>query len=121
MRLSLDASALSAVGEVEDAAPAPDLRLVAPAKVNLFLRVVGKRPDGFHELASLFQTVSLFDDLDFEKPFLFSYVSVALCSSYLIRSGTRRACAPRSHAYSNLVDSSDIGRTRTQVSPMHQH
>jgi len=65
VRLSLDASALSAVGEVEDAAPAPDLRLVAPAKVNLFLRVVGKRPDGFHELASLFQTVSLFDDLDF--------------------------------------------------------
>lgn len=27
----------------------------SPAKINLFLRVMGKRPDGFHELASLFQ------------------------------------------------------------------
>lgn len=43
----------------------PTLSLVAPAKVNLFLRILRKREDGFHELASLFQTVSLFDDLDF--------------------------------------------------------
>eukprot|EP00967_Tisochrysis_lutea_P006600 scaffold7842_cov27-Tisochrysis_lutea.AAC.1 len=43
----------------------PSLSLVAPAKVNLFLRILRKREDGYHELASLFQTVSLFDDLDF--------------------------------------------------------
>jgi 4-diphosphocytidyl-2-C-methyl-D-erythritol kinase len=43
----------------------PTLSLVAPAKVNLFLRILRKREDAFHELASLFQTVSLFDDLDF--------------------------------------------------------
>jgi 4-diphosphocytidyl-2-C-methyl-D-erythritol kinase len=41
------------------------LTLLSPAKVNLFLRVLGKRTDGYHELASLFQTVSLFDTLDF--------------------------------------------------------
>lgn len=41
-------------------------RYLSPAKVNLFLRVVGRRPDGFHELSSLFQTINLFDTLDIE-------------------------------------------------------
>jgi 4-diphosphocytidyl-2-C-methyl-D-erythritol kinase len=35
----------------------------APAKVNLFLRVLGKRPDGYHELSTLMQPVSVFDEL----------------------------------------------------------
>jgi 4-diphosphocytidyl-2-C-methyl-D-erythritol kinase len=36
----------------------------APAKVNLWLEVVGRRPDGWHELRTLFQTVDLHDDLE---------------------------------------------------------
>lgn len=40
------------------------LTLFSPAKVNLFLRVTAKRPDGFHELSSLFQTLSLGDTLE---------------------------------------------------------
>lgn len=36
------------------------------AKINLFLEILGRRPDGFHELRTLFQTVSLHDDLRFE-------------------------------------------------------
>ncbi|MGL4555081.1 MAG: 4-(cytidine 5'-diphospho)-2-C-methyl-D-erythritol kinase, partial [Gemmataceae bacterium] len=40
-----------------------------PAKVNLFLDVLGRRPDGYHELATLMFTVGLFDTLEFtEKP-----------------------------------------------------
>lgn len=35
------------------------------AKVNLHLRVIGKRDDGFHELCTVFQTVSLADSLTF--------------------------------------------------------
>jgi 4-diphosphocytidyl-2-C-methyl-D-erythritol kinase len=35
------------------------------AKVNLHLRVIGKRDDGFHELFTVFQTVSLADSLTF--------------------------------------------------------
>jgi 4-diphosphocytidyl-2-C-methyl-D-erythritol kinase len=34
------------------------------AKINLDLRVVGKRTDGYHELRTIFQTVSLADSLD---------------------------------------------------------
>jgi 4-diphosphocytidyl-2-C-methyl-D-erythritol kinase len=39
-------------------------RVRALAKVNLDLRVLGKRPDGYHELRTIFQTISLADTLD---------------------------------------------------------
>ncbi|HLH18304.1 MAG TPA: 4-(cytidine 5'-diphospho)-2-C-methyl-D-erythritol kinase [Bryobacteraceae bacterium] len=39
-------------------------RVRALAKINLDLRVLGKRPDGYHELRTIFQTVSLADTLD---------------------------------------------------------
>src|SRR5438309_7107934 len=38
----------------------------APAKVNLYLEVLGRRPDGYHELATLMTAVSLYDTLLFE-------------------------------------------------------
>ena len=39
------------------------LTLAAPAKLNLFLEVTGKRPDGYHELSTLFAKISLADTL----------------------------------------------------------
>lgn len=38
----------------------------APAKLNLFLHVTGRRDDGYHELQTVFQLVDLADALDFE-------------------------------------------------------
>ena len=43
------------------------LTVTAPAKVNLFLEVNGKRPDGYHEITTVMQTVSLADILTFER------------------------------------------------------
>jgi len=39
----------------------------APAKVNLFLEVLGRREDGYHDINSLFQAVALFDRLKFTR------------------------------------------------------
>jgi len=47
-------------------APA-ELLLHTPAKVNLFLEVLGKRPDGYHELQSLMLAVDLEDSLEFSR------------------------------------------------------
>lgn len=42
------------------------MRLFSPAKLNLFFRVVKKRGDGYHDIASIFQTISLGDYLNIE-------------------------------------------------------
>jgi len=36
----------------------------SPAKINLFLKILGKRPDGYHNIFTFFQKVSLFDTLE---------------------------------------------------------
>lgn len=38
----------------------------APAKLNLFLRITGRRPDGYHELQTLFQLLDWGDEIDIE-------------------------------------------------------
>jgi 4-diphosphocytidyl-2-C-methyl-D-erythritol kinase len=40
--------------------------LLAPAKLNLFLHVTGQRPDGYHDIQTLFQLIDLADELRFE-------------------------------------------------------
>lgn len=39
----------------------------AHAKVNLYLDVIGKRPDGYHELVTLFERIDLADELTLER------------------------------------------------------
>lgn len=41
------------------------LSLPAPAKLNLFLHITGRRPDGYHELQTLFQFLDFADTLTF--------------------------------------------------------
>jgi len=42
------------------------MKLLSPAKINLFLQVTGKRPDGYHELFSLMCCVDLSDTITLE-------------------------------------------------------
>lgn len=43
----------------------PDLSLLAPAKLNLFLHITGRRSDGYHNLQTLFQLLDYGDQLEF--------------------------------------------------------
>jgi 4-diphosphocytidyl-2-C-methyl-D-erythritol kinase len=43
----------------------PRLTLPAPAKLNLMLHILGRRPDGYHELQTLFQFLDYGDELSF--------------------------------------------------------
>ncbi|MFT5301180.1 MAG: 4-diphosphocytidyl-2-C-methyl-D-erythritol kinase [Mariniblastus sp.] len=43
------------------------LEIAAPAKINLFLELIGKRGDGFHEIETLMTSVSVFDRLRFTR------------------------------------------------------
>lgn len=40
------------------------LSLQAPAKINLYLRIVGRRPDGYHLLDTLMQKIRLYDEVE---------------------------------------------------------
>ncbi len=42
------------------------IRELAPAKINLFLQVLGRRTDNYHELVTVFQTISLHDEVELE-------------------------------------------------------
>lgn len=43
--------------------PDQTIHILSPAKINLFLRVIGKRPDGYHELETLMCRISLYDQI----------------------------------------------------------
>jgi 4-diphosphocytidyl-2-C-methyl-D-erythritol kinase len=43
------------------------ISLKAPAKINLFLEVLGKRNDGYHEIQTVMQEIDLVDNLQFEE------------------------------------------------------
>ncbi len=44
------------------------MRFLAPAKINLYLKVVGKRRDGYHLIDSLMVPVDLCDEIEITKP-----------------------------------------------------
>jgi 4-diphosphocytidyl-2-C-methyl-D-erythritol kinase len=51
--------------EVDRTAGLSRLNLFSPCKINVFLRITGKRVDGYHDLASLFHVISLGDTIKF--------------------------------------------------------
>ena len=40
---------------------------LSPAKVNLFLKVISKRPDGYHNIVSIVDIITLFDVIHMEE------------------------------------------------------
>ena len=46
---------------------ADGVEVLAPAKLNLFLEILGRRPDGYHEIESLMVAVDLYDTPGFRR------------------------------------------------------
>lgn len=43
------------------------MQVLAPAKINLFLKILSRRKDGYHNILSVLQTVSLYDKIKLTK------------------------------------------------------
>ena len=43
------------------------ISLKAPAKINLYLRVLGKRNDGYHQIETLMQAIDIYDEITLER------------------------------------------------------
>ena len=50
------------------------MKIYAPAKINLALEILGKRPDGFHELGTWIIPVGLFDTIEIEPAIESSFI-----------------------------------------------
>lgn len=96
------------------------LRLFSPAKLNLFFRVINKREDGFHEIASLFQAISLGDFLSFElapkDSFTCSDPNLPLDEKNLVikaldlfRENTKRSFHVKIHLHKNIPMEAGLG------------
>ncbi|MBU1767275.1 MAG: 4-(cytidine 5'-diphospho)-2-C-methyl-D-erythritol kinase, partial [Candidatus Omnitrophica bacterium] len=44
-----------------------EVKVISSAKVNLFLEVIGKRPDGYHNIETIFQEIDLHDEILIRK------------------------------------------------------
>ena len=47
-----------------------EINIKAPAKVNLFLRILNKRTDGYHNIVSGITLINLYDEIRIKKNFL---------------------------------------------------
>ncbi len=55
------------------------MHLTAPAKINLSFEIVGKRPDGYHDIRTVMQTIDLCDHLYFAHADAFSLTGSLVC------------------------------------------
>lgn len=53
------------------------MRLRAFAKINLDLRILGRRPDGYHEIRTIFQTIDWYDEIEIRPAPSFEFSSSA--------------------------------------------
>jgi len=65
------------------------VRIISPAKINLFLQIIGKRSDGYHNLETLMCCISLCDEitLQFNTP----RISVSCSDPHVPQNGTNLA------------------------------
>ncbi len=65
------------------------MKILAPAKVNLYLRVVGKRRDGYHLIDSLMVPVSLYDEIEITTSRTTKSVLTVTCDDPIVPVGKK--------------------------------
>jgi len=76
------------------------------AKINWSLRITGKRADGYHELETVFQTISLFDELTFTP----SDILTLSCSDASIAAGETNLIVRAARAVGKTAEISAVKR-----------
>ena len=72
-----------------------ELQLTAPAKINLWLEIRSRRPDGYHDIESVMQTVSLCDTLTLKKA---DGIAIT-CSNNTLDCGETNLCHKAARAF----------------------
>lgn len=101
--------------------PESALTLPAPAKLNLFLHITGRRPDGYHELQTVFQLLDHGDELTFtpqktpaldftcSNPALAGDDNLVLRAARLLQPLTRHASGVHIHLHKTLPAGGGLG------------
>ena len=85
------------------------LELIAPAKLNLVLEVTGRRSDGYHEIASVMQTIDLADTVRLEAA---ASIEIDVVGEELLgvpREGPRNLAYAAAHALAEAAGNTDLG------------
>ena len=100
----------------------PRRRWPAPAKLNLFLHVIGRRPDGLHDIQTLFQFLDLCDELCFDlsggdgcivrvqgPPDIPPSRDLCVCAATLLRRHTGSTAGVRITLHKNIPQGAGLG------------
>jgi len=85
------------------------LELIAPAKLNLVLEVVGRRPDGYHDIASVMQTIDLADTVRLEAASAIEIEVTGEAQRGVPREGPRNLAFGAAHALAEAARDTGLG------------
>ncbi len=74
------------------------MKLIAPAKINLYLKVLRQRDDGYHEIETLFERISLFDYINVEP----AARTTIICDNPRVPTGSGSLLARTVESFCNL-------------------
>ena len=101
------------------------LKVKAYGKINLTLEILGRRPDGYHNIASIMQTISMYDELSFDldnqlavtsnDPSLNNQGNLIFKAATLLRSVTNYQGGAKIHLQKRIPMNSGLGGGSTDA------